>query len=244
MEVGPGLGALTAPLAARIARGAGRLVAVELDSELAQVVRGRFADAPQVEVREGDFLRTSIPPGARVVANLPFAITSDAVRHITASEARDAHLIVQREAAERFAGSPYGGETLPPLLLKPWWHIEILRPLRRTDFEPPPSVDSALLWLARRSPALVTPGQAARYRRFIERVFGEAPTVGDALRRVFTRAQIVRLRRELGIDMSVAPSAVAFERWLALYRAAEVLEREVVVRERRSGKRRERIRRE
>lgn len=129
MEVGPGLGALTEPLTARIAGGTGRLVAVELDPELARAMHGRFADAPQVGVREGDFLRTPIPPGARVVANLPFAITSDAVRHITASEARDAHLMVQREAAERFAGSPYGGETLPALLLKPWWHIEILRPL-------------------------------------------------------------------------------------------------------------------
>ena len=86
-----------------------------------------------------------------------------------------------------------------------------------------------MLWLARRSPALVTPGRAAGYRRFIERVFGEAPTVGDAMRRVSTRAQIVRLRRELGIDMSVAPSAVSLERWFALYRAAEALGREEAV---------------
>src|SRR5690606_3828844 len=116
----------------------------------AEETRDRFGS--QVEVVNGDFLAFDLPRDARIVANLPFGITAEAVRHICQSPARDAHLIVQREAAERFAGAPWGAETLPSLELKPWWHAEILRPLRRTDFDPPPAVDSAYLWLARRSP--------------------------------------------------------------------------------------------
>ena len=63
--------------------------------------------------------------------------------------------MIQREAAERFAGSPCSRETLSSLLLKPWWQIEIVRRFCRTDFDPPPSVDAVALWLARRTRLLV-----------------------------------------------------------------------------------------
>lgn len=212
VEVGPGRGMLTAAL---LDTGA-RVLAVEADPALAALVRERFGRA--VEVVEGDFRRFVIPEGARVVANLPFAITSDAVRQITTSGARDAHLIVQREAAERFAGAPHAPETLMSLLLKPWWHVEVLRPLRRVDFDPPPSVDCAFLWLARRDPPLVR--DAESYHAFVRRSFGRARTMREALRASFTRPQAERLARDLRLPLDAPPSAATFEQWLALFRAS------------------------
>ncbi len=221
VEVGPGHGALTAALAAR----AGRVLTVELDPHLAAAATRRFEADPHIEVVHGDFLRFQVPPGARVVANLPFGITAHAVRHIVASPAADAHLVVQREAAERFAGSPWGAETLPSLTLKPWWHIEVTRPLQRADFDPPPSVESVLLWLARRQPPLLRPEERADYERFLSATFGRGRTSGEALRRVFTRGQVERLSRDLRVDLHAPPSAVSFDRWLSLYRAARLLDR-------------------
>lgn len=221
VEVGPGRGALTDPLARR----AGRLLAVEIDATLVPPLRARYAEEPHVEVVHADFLQTVIPAGARVVANLPYAITAAAVAHVTASPAADAHLVVQREAAERFAGSPWGPETLPSLSLKPSWHIEVVRTLRREDFDPPPAVDSALLWFARRAPALLRPDELDRYRAFLRRTFGEARTLRAALERVFTRPQVARLRQDLSLDLDAPPSGASFDRWLALYRAARTLDR-------------------
>jgi 16S rRNA (adenine1518-N6/adenine1519-N6)-dimethyltransferase len=225
VEVGPGRGVLTEQLAARLAPESGRLVAVEVDSDLAEAARARFAGDARVEIEAGNFLDYPIPAGARVAANLPFAITADAVRHITSSNARDAHLIVQREAAQRFAGAPRARETLPSLLLKPWWHIEVLRDLRPTDFDPPPSVESVYLWLAHRDPPLVHDRDAEAYRAVVEAVFGRADTLGRGLTRIFTRSQVDRLRRELGLDLDAAPSTASFDRWLAIFRAAQALDR-------------------
>lgn len=203
---------------ALVATGA-RVLTVEVDPDLAQTVREQFG--ARVEAARGDFLRFEIPEGARIVANLPFSITAEAVRHIVRSGATDAHLIVQREAAERFAGAPWGRETLPSLELKPWWHVEVLRPLHRTDFDPPPSVDCVYLWLARRRPALVEDERA--YRAFLGRTFGRGRTLREALRSVFTRPQVERLARDLRLPLDAPPSTATFEQWLALFRASSHL---------------------
>jgi 16S rRNA A1518/A1519 N6-dimethyltransferase RsmA/KsgA/DIM1 with predicted DNA glycosylase/AP lyase activity len=202
-------------LTAALVETGARVLAVELDPELGRTIDGRFED---VELVIGDFLAFELPEGARIVANLPFGITARAIRHIKQSRAHDAHLILQREAAAKFAGRPWGPETLASLELKPWWHVEILQPLRRTDFEPPPSVDCAYLWLARRRPALLPEGDTA-YQAFLRRTFGRGRTLGEVLRRSFTRTQLAHLRQELQLPLDGPPSTASFEQWLALYRA-------------------------
>ncbi len=127
--------------------------------------------------------------------------------------------MVQREAAERFAGRPCSRETLPSLLLKPWWQIEIARRLRRTDFDPPPSVDAVALWLARRTRPLVERSEAADYRRFIRSCFGRGGrSIRRCLRAEFTPTQIHRLGRDLRFDPSGPPRSLTFDHWLALFR--------------------------
>ena len=157
-----------------------------------------------------------------VFGNIPFDITADIVRRLVESPDRrpdDIYCIVQREAAERFAGEPYAHETLRSLLLKPWWHVEILRRLSRSDFHPPPSVDSVMLWLALRGRPLVEPGEAARYRDFVAACFGRSgDTIRRCLRGVFTGRQVARLARDLRFDPATAPSAVSFDRWLGMFR--------------------------
>lgn len=214
VEVGPGRGVLTEAL---VATGA-RVLAVEVDPDLARLVADRFA--ARVESVQADFLDFPIPRGARLIANLPFSITADAIRHVVRSEAQDAHFIVQREAAERFAGAPWGRETLASLELKPWWHTELLRPLRRTDFDPPPSVDCAYLWLARRTPPLLPLAERAPYRSFFARTIGRGRTLREALRREFTRPQLDHITRDLGLPIDAHPTAATFDQWLAIYRAS------------------------
>ena len=218
VEIGAGQGVLTRELALRC----GQLVAVEIDSRMVQHLRAQFGDTPHVQVVQGNFLRFDLPDRAyKVLASIPFSRTAAIIRHLVnaPSPPVDAYLVVQREAAERFSGAPYAGEMLPSLLLKSWWQVEILRRLRRTDFEPPPRVVPVLLWLARRTRPLVSDSQSALYRHFVTSVFGQGgSTVRRCLRRIFTTRQIGRLARELRFKGEAPPSALTFDQWLGLFR--------------------------
>ena len=218
VEIGPGRGILTRELARRCRE----VVAVELDGALSEALRTRFLSDSRVTIVRSDFLRYRLPEVPyKVLGNIPFNRTTAIVRRLAQADSppRDAYLVVQREAAERFAGRPFSRETLPSLLLKPWWQIEIARRFRRTDFDPPPGVDAVALWLARRTRPLVDRLQAAEYRRFIRSCFGRGGrSIRRCLRSEFTRTQILRLSRDLGFDPSGPPSGLTFDHWLALYR--------------------------
>lgn len=230
VEIGAGGGALTAPLA----EAARRVIAVELDPDLARLLEEQRPDA-NVEVVQGDFTHFMAPRGAfRIVGNIPYARTAEMVRHVLDLGPVDAHLVVQREAAERFAGAPYAAETVASLRLKPWWHAEIVRRLRATDFEPPPAVESVVLWLARRSPPLVAQEERTAYLAFLERHTGRNRTLRGALGRSLTPAQIARLGADLRLTLDGPPLSASFEQWLGLYRFASLPRAVPVTRARRS----------
>ena len=195
---------------------------MEFDGALSEALRARFGSDDRVTIVTSDFLRFRLPDVPyKVLGNIPFNRTAAIVRRLVEADSppRDAWLVVQREAAERFAGGPCSRETLPSLLLKPWWQIEIARRFRRTDFDPPPSVDAVALWLARRTRPLVDRFQAADYRRFIRRGFGrDGHSIRRCLRPEFTPTQIHRLGRDLRFDPSGPPRALTFDQWLALFR--------------------------
>ncbi len=218
VEIGPGRGILTRELARRCRE----VVAVEFDGALSEALRTRFLGDDGVTIVRSDFLRfrlTDVP--YKVLGNIPFNRTAAIVRRLVQADSppRDAWLVVQLEAAERFAGGPCSRETLSSLLLKPWWQIEIVRRFRRTDTDPPPGVDAVALWLARRTRPLVYRFQAADYRRFIRGCFGRG---GRSIRRClgseFTRTQIHRLSRDLRFEPSGPPRGLTFDQWLALFR--------------------------
>ena len=137
VDLGAGHGALTAPL---VAAGA-RVLAVELDGRAARELRERFAGEPAVTVVEEDLLTVRLPVRPfRVVANLPFATTSDAMRRLLhpRSALLRADVVLQRSAARRWAEA--GGRAFA---------VHIDSHIHRRAFEPPPKVDAAVL-VARR----------------------------------------------------------------------------------------------
>ena len=106
LEIGPGEGAMTLPLARR----AGRVVAVELDRRLAERLRKTVPE--NVEIVTGDALEIDlgalVPPGARLVGNLPYYVSSPLLRRILdlRDRVRDAHVMLQEEVARRVASPP------------------------------------------------------------------------------------------------------------------------------------------
>ena len=217
MDIGAGEGQITAELCCRGLD----VVAFEIDRELVAKLRNRFAHHPKVLVRAGDFLSTRLPPDPfKVFANLPFNITADAINKITSpnSALKDAYLIVQTEAAERFAGIGAGGTTLVSLLLRPRWRVEILRAIPMSAFRPALRVQVCFMRVARRRAAQVAPEEDALYRDFVVHGFSSrARSVGAACSKVLTKRQFVRLARDLDFALEATPTQLGAHQWLSLF---------------------------
>lgn len=145
LEIGPGGGALSLPLAARCRS----VVAVELDRALVERLTGR---APNLTVLHADALdvdlKSLVPPGSRLAGNLPYAISSPLLRRFLDLRAhvRDIHVMLQEEVARRVAAPPGSKEYgILSVLYALWTEADI--PLRFPPgaFAPPPKVHSAIL---------------------------------------------------------------------------------------------------
>ena len=215
-EIGPGNGIITAALA-RVAR---QVIAIEKDPQLVRRLRERFRVLDNVEIVEHDFLAYSFA-GSRIFANIPYNITAQILRKLLCerSSLDEGYLILQKEAAQKFSGSPR--ETLVSILAKPFFEFQILCRLRRTDFRPVPNVDSVLLSIKRRERALLLTQDVAGFRDFVRYGFGSwKPNLRLAYKHVFTYKRWKHLARELGFPLNATPTELSFEQWLELYRTS------------------------
>ena len=154
LEIGPGLGTLTSVLLSR----AKRVIAVEFDKDLAGKLSGQFP-GKDLTVHNQDILSfdlSSLPPRYKVVANVPYYITSKIVQLLseTSNPPSCSVLLVQKEVAERLAAAP--GEMSLLSLSAQLFHEVSLGPLVPAEyFTPPPKVDSQVVVLYRRTTPLV-----------------------------------------------------------------------------------------
>ncbi|RIK39950.1 MAG: ribosomal RNA small subunit methyltransferase A [Chloroflexi bacterium] len=187
LEIGPGRGVLTT----RLAQQAGRVIAVELDDRLIEPLRQQFAGQPHVTIIHGDILeldpvrliddgqwtiddsspddsKSNIqhPEPYKVVANLPYYITSAVLRHILEARVRPtlAVVMVQREVAERICAGP-GEMSLLAVSVQFYAEPRIVDRVPAGAFRPQPKVDSAVLRLdVRPQPAVADVTPAAFFR--------------------------------------------------------------------------------
>jgi 16S rRNA (adenine1518-N6/adenine1519-N6)-dimethyltransferase len=149
LEIGPGLGLLTAGL---LDAGA-EVTAVELDPGLAAFLRDRFAtalDTGRLQLIEGDALDEElthvVPPPYDVVANLPYHVTSPVLHRLLGDTPRPERLVlmVQREVAERIAAPP-GGMSYLSVFVQYHARVRIAFEVPPGAFEPEPAVRSAVI---------------------------------------------------------------------------------------------------
>jgi 23S rRNA (adenine-N6)-dimethyltransferase len=215
LEIGSGRGIITEQLASRCRR----VVAIEKDLVLASLLHQRFSGAPNVSIVEGDVLDIPLPATAyKVFANIPFNVTAAIVRKLTATPRGpdDCYLVVQREAADRFLGSP--DATLASVLLYPWFEAAITHRFCRADFLPSPGVDVVMLRLRKRGPPLLASKDQRCFRDFVTHCFTAwRPTVLKSLGYMISHQQGLRLARALDIDPTASASQIPPELWLQLY---------------------------
>ncbi|AAL64767.1 16S rRNA (adenine(1518)-N(6)/adenine(1519)-N(6))-dimethyltransferase RsmA [Pyrobaculum aerophilum] len=148
IEVGPGAGALTIPLAKR----SKTVYAIEIDKALAERLRG--IAPPNVVIIVGDALEVEWPRADFFVSNVPYSITSPLLFKLIRHRL-PAVLTIQREVAERLVARPgsedYGRLTVA---VQCFYDVEILRVLPPYVFDPPPKVYSAVVRLMPKAPCV------------------------------------------------------------------------------------------
>ncbi len=170
VEIGPGLGTLTSVLLAR----AKRVIAIEYDSALARKLPGQFP-GKQLEVVNQDFLNfdlTQLPPAYKVVANVPYYITTKIIEHLSQGKElpETMVLLVQQEVAEKFAARP-GNMTYGAVMLQSRFDVQLGTRVPKVYFTPPPLVDSQVLVCKKRHVSIIAEKDKEVFKRVVRSGF-------------------------------------------------------------------------
>jgi 16S rRNA (adenine1518-N6/adenine1519-N6)-dimethyltransferase len=221
IEVGPGLGVLTAELASRTSA----VVGVEIDPASVKALTLTLRGRSNVRIVEADILRTPVadllPPPYRVAGNIPYNLTGALFTHLLEQPRPPARidLLVQQQVAERVVAPP-GGWSLATLGVRVYGKPELVLRVPRTAFLPQPRVDSALIRIIPNAePALpradlptffdfVTPFFQAR-RKQLPFVLGRKLGISG----VEARARLT----VIGIDPARRAETLTLEEWRRLF---------------------------
>jgi 16S rRNA (adenine1518-N6/adenine1519-N6)-dimethyltransferase len=207
---------------------AGRVVAIELDRDLIQHLRERYANSGNAQIIEADVLDLDLAKAAGqddflLAGNVPYYITTPILFHaLEAKRPRRSVFLVQREVAERVAAPP-GSKTYGALSVnvQAVARPELVARVAASAFRPPPSVESAILRITPRDDPVVSQESESSYRRLVQDAFGLRR---KQLRRVVRTIAAVdadtaeRILRAAGIDPESRPETLSpndFARLLA-----------------------------
>jgi 16S rRNA (adenine1518-N6/adenine1519-N6)-dimethyltransferase len=210
VEIGAGLGTLTARLAERVPEG--KVIALERDPDMIRVLRSELGGVDNLEIEDCDALRYDLTMAARwrgdpiaVCGNLPYHIAAPLLFRVVEARAvvSRAVVMIQREMADRIVASPgtkaYGALGV---MIRTYADVTMVAKVSAGSFMPAPQVDSAVVKLvplpggAPRAPI----ADGAHYSRVVHAAFGQRrKTLRNALRAVWTDAEV---------DAALAASAI------------------------------------
>lgn len=217
VEIGPGLGALTDPLLAKV----DHLHVVEIDRDIIARLRPRYSPE-RLTIHEGDALNFDFSslvdakaPGARlhVVGNLPYNISTPLLFHLAgfAEQVYDMHFMLQKEVVERLVAEP-GTSDFGRLsvMLQYRFVMDWLFGVPPECFAPAPKVDSAVIRLIPRPPLELTANDEARFATLVAAAFAQ--------RRKMLRNNLKGVVSEQAFEqLGIAPTARAEELSVADY---------------------------
>ncbi len=231
IEVGPGTGGLTDLLAAEVER----VVAVEIDRTLFDILTDRFRDHANVTLLFGDVLegkhhlrpavvealeeaRRSTRP-IKLVANLPYQIATPLIMNLLVDFPQVGRMCftVQAEVGQRISAEP-GGKDYGPLsiLCQSLCTITTIARIGPQCFWPPPQVDSVMLRLDVRPTSLIPREELPGFAAFVRAVFDHRR---KQLRTALTYTTADPSAIPPDFDASRRPEELAIDEWLVLYRA-------------------------
>jgi len=221
LEIGPGAGTLTAYLVKK----AQSVVAIEVDPNLAEELARRL-QVPNLTIFCQDILQfdlTSLPAGYKVVANIPYYLTSNLIRTLSESSnpPKQVTLLVQKEVAQRVAASP-GQMSLLSVSAQYYWEVRLGLIVPANLFTPPPKVDSQVLLLKWRAQLLFEGVNNKLFFRVVRAGFSaRRKTLLNALRGglQLDKDTAVKLLKTANLDANLRAQNLSLSEWYKLYQA-------------------------
>lgn len=217
-EIGPGLGALTAPLLDAL----GELDVVELDRDLIPHLEQQFAAAGRLRIHNTDALKfdfCSLVSGGerlRVVGNLPYNISTPLIFHLLEQSRciRDMHFMLQKEVVDRLAAEPHNGDYgRLSVMVQYRCRVERLFTVPPGAFNPPPKVYSAIVRLTPYTEKPVTVRDEGCLSRLVAQAFGQRrKTLRNNLKPLLDSTAI----EGCGIDPGRRPETLSIGEFAAL----------------------------
>ena len=199
VEIGAGLGTLTARLAERVPEC--KVIALERDRDMLAVLRAELAGVDNVDIEDADALRYDLRMAARwrgdaitVCGNLPYHIASQLIFRVIEARAHVTHAVVmiQKEMADRIVAAPgtkeYGALGV---MVRTYTDVATVAKVGAGAFVPPPKIDSTVVKLVPLSTTRAPITDEKRYSAVVHAAFGQRrKTLRNALRAVFDDALV------------------------------------------------------
>jgi 16S rRNA (adenine1518-N6/adenine1519-N6)-dimethyltransferase len=221
LEIGPGLGDLTEILLEQAAK----VIAVELDTHLVEFLKSKLSE-DNLSLIEADILKydlRKLPKGYKVIANIPYYLTSKLLRVLCESSNpfSQAVLLVQKEVAERVAANP-GKMSLLSVSVQLYCQATLGDVIPAKLFSPPPKVDSRLLILNRRPEPLFPTLGHKEFFRLVKAGFSQrrktlVNSLSSGLR--MPKTEVERIMTFVNIDSNRRPQTLSLDEWHKLYLA-------------------------
>jgi len=198
VEIGAGAGTLTEELA----KTGAKVIAYEIDEDLAPILQERLSKYPNVELRFEDFLKArDVPEEAICVSNIPYSITGRIMEKIIEWRFKKAVLMVQKEVGERILSKPgrksYGYLSV---VVQTFYDVKKLFDVSRSCFVPNPEVDSVVVEMKRKAVEIDFP----QFKKFVSMIFSKKrKTLKNNLRpflSVFEGVDLSRRAEQLSIE--------------------------------------------
>lgn len=224
VEIGPGVGFVTEQLV----KYAKKVIVIELDEEA--ITELKKLDAPNLEIIHNDILKTDLSTLTdekfKVVANIPYYITSPIIAHLLGeiddlanknrAKIKDIILMVQEEVARRMvadensSGKQYG---LLTMLSQFWADVKILRLVGRKCFYPAPKVNSALVKLDVRENPKLELSDYSHFRKVVKAGFAQRrKTLKNCLLNAsFNKEKVAKAMGNLGLDENIRGEKLSIE---------------------------------
>lgn len=218
LEIGPGLGTLTSELLRR----AEKVIAVELDGELAAKLPGQFPGKTLQVINEDilEFDLNILPKDYIVVANVPYYITSKIIKKLLTSDnkPKTTVLLIQKEVAQRLAAEP-GDMSILSISAQIYGEVELDQMVPAHYFTPPPKVDSQVVIVHTRPEPLINPDDEKRFFKVVKAGFSSKrkklrSSIAAGLN--MTKPETEILLKKAGINPDDRAEALAINQWIDL----------------------------
>ena len=230
IEIGPGLGTLTAILAEK----ANKVIAVELDAKMVKILEERFKLYNNVQIIQDDILHVNIDkiaPKAKVVANLPYYITTSIITKLLNTNIKDITILIQKEVAERICAEP-GTKKAGAITyyVKYYADSKIIANVPKEYFIPSPEVESSIVKITKKDEKAVKVNNEKLFFDIIKTNFTQRrKTILNSLSSIIDKEVLKNILKECKIEESERGENLSLEQFAEITNLFDKSNKEKVI---------------